>query len=196
MHFKQISLMYGSFPSNSIRPSSPLLTWRGPRQSNFFFFFFEFLGDEKRVGPFFGFHFPLPLISPLPLLLTSFSVPAMNDTRSRSLLSQSRQRMAPYTTIGNVHPRTQLKIQRRHPLNATRGSPPTTPTRSDREPPTGHHPQSPSTPATRYCAQTTHLQIRQPNGLLSPQFSLPHKQNPRRKGSKSYVDVQINLHSQ
>jgi hypothetical protein len=64
------------------------------------------------------------------------SVLATKCTRSHSLFSQSQQRTAPRTTNGDAHPWTQLKIRRRPPLNATCGSPSTTPTRSDREPPT------------------------------------------------------------
>jgi hypothetical protein len=133
--------------------------------------------------------FPFLAHFPLPLSLTSLSIPATNGTRShsRSLLSQSGQRTTPHTTIDDAHPWTQLKIRRRHPPNTTRGSPPTTPTKSNCEPPTGYHPQAQSTLATGCYTQMTHLQIRRPNDLLSPQFSLPHKQNPRRRGSKSYV---------
>jgi hypothetical protein len=144
---------------------------------------FEFSGDENRVGPLLGFIFPPPAhfllpahfsLSPgserHPLPLASLSVTATNGT-------PHHHRRRP--------PATQLKIRQRRPPNATRGSLPTTPTRSDREPPTVPPPTSTIDSGHKVLSSDDPSQDPTPNGLLSSQFSLPHKQNPEEEAAKA-----------
>jgi hypothetical protein len=128
----------------------------------------EFSRDQKRVGNGFGFHFPSPTPAHFSLSPDNERHPrtATNGTShhhrfwvsflpSRSLLSQSQQGIAP------------AHDNKRHPAPLS-----ATPTHGHslksgdvvhQMPPAGPHqqrpPQAPSTPAIRYCAQMTHLQI-------------------------------------